>query len=246
TTPKPAASLINPSNIPSQASSQFQDAQDKSKYKDYQCIYPVYFDIRRSRREGRMVGKELAVENPMARDIAAACAKLGLEPLFEAMKVHPKDWANPGRVKVKLRGGRNLGVKNKHHLYTLISTYLKANPTTEASAIQIRVPGLPPPDPKKPYKAPAVPKGWKIGTILPYYSSAMMGEGVSDNFMKDMMAEMAAAGGGGGMPGGMGMPDMSALQGMMGGMGGMGGAGPSAGAGGEPKKKKEKRKVIRG
>lgn len=59
-----------------------------------------------------MVGKELAVENPMARDIAAACGRLGLEPLFEAMKLHPKDWANPGRVKVNLKKGKNPGVKN--------------------------------------------------------------------------------------------------------------------------------------
>jgi len=65
---------------------------------------------------------------------------------------------------------------------------------------------------------------------------------VSENFLKDMMAEMqnagAAGAGGGGMPG---MPDMSALQGMM---GGMGGAGPSGGAG-ETKQKKQKKKVIR-
>ncbi|TVY94232.1 Signal recognition particle SEC65 subunit [Lachnellula willkommii] len=237
---------INPAHIPSAANSQFQTTEDDSKYKDYQCIYPVYFDARRSRNEGRMVSKALAVENPFARDIASACGQLGLEPLFEAMKFHPKDWSNPGRVKVKLRDGKNPSVKNKHHLYILISKYLKANPTTERAALAIRIPGLPVPDPKKPYQPPDVPKGWKINNILPYYSPAMHGEGVSDNFMKDMMAEMAAGGGGGG--GGMpGMPDMSALQGMMGGMGGMGGAGPSGGAaGGGESKKKDKKKKIKG
>jgi signal recognition particle subunit SRP19 len=54
----------------------------------------------------------------------------------------------------------------------------------------VRVPGAPPPDPNKPYPTPAVPKGWKIGTILPYYSPALTGGGVSENFFKDMMAEM--------------------------------------------------------
>ncbi|TVY24133.1 Signal recognition particle SEC65 subunit [Lachnellula hyalina] len=242
-TPPNLASRINPANIPSTGNSQFQTTEDDSKYKDYQCIYPVYFDARRSRNGGRMVGKALAVQNPFARDIAAACGQLGLEPLFEAMKFHPKDWSNPGRVKVKLRDGKNPGmVKNKHHLYILISKYLKANPTTEKAALAIRIPGLPVPDPKKPYQPPDVPKGWKINNILPYYSPAMHGEGVSDNFMKDMMAEMAAAGGGGG-----GMPDMSALQGMMGGMGGMGAAGPSGGAaGGGESKKKDKKKKIKG
>ena len=130
----------------------------------------------------------------------------------------------------------------EHHLYLLISKYLKANPTTEKAALAIRVPGLPTPDPKKPYQPPDVPKGWKIGNILPYYSPAMHGEGVSDNFMKDMMAEMAAAGGGGGGGGMPGMPDMSALQGMMGGMGGAGPSG-SAGTGGESKKKDKKKKI---
>lgn len=62
----------------------------------------------------------------------------------------------------------------------------------------MRVPGAPPPDPSKPYPVPAIPNGWKMGSILPYYSPAMSGGGVSDNFFKDMMAEM-----GGQLPPGM-------------------------------------------
>lgn len=97
---------------------------------------------------------------------------------------------------------------------------------------------MPPPDRTKPFPTPAIPKGRKINTILPYYSPALSGGGVSENFFKDMMEEMQAGGG----PGGAGMPDMSALQGMMGAMGG--GAGPSAGGNGAPKK--EKKKKIKG
>lgn len=59
-----------------------------------------------------MVGKELAVENPLAREIVNACGRLRLETLFEPAKCHPRDWANPGRVKVKLRGGNNSSIKN--------------------------------------------------------------------------------------------------------------------------------------
>lgn len=121
---------------------------------------------------------------------------------------------------------------------------MKVNPTTESSAIRVRVPGVPVPDASKPYPKPAIPKGRIMGDILPYYSPALSGGGVSDNFFKDMMAEMQGAGG---MPGGMppGMPDMAALQGMMGGMGGMGGAGPSGGAAGGESKKKDKKKKIK-
>lgn len=58
------------------------------------------------------MGIELAVENPLAREIVAACGKLRLETLFEPSKFHPKDWANPGRVKIKLKGGQNPTIKN--------------------------------------------------------------------------------------------------------------------------------------
>lgn len=120
--PKPQApSPINHAHIPSSAKpqvhtapdgTQFHHAEDQSKYANFQCIYPIYFDVKRSRNEGRMVGKELAVENPLAREIVNACGRLNLETLFEPTKLHPKDWANPGRVKVKLRGGRNGQIKN--------------------------------------------------------------------------------------------------------------------------------------
>jgi signal recognition particle subunit SEC65 len=119
-------SIINPSSIPSTTNTTssppapgqgqpFHTTQDESKYKDFQCIYPVYFDVNRSRAEGRRVGLELAVENPMAREIVNACARLRLETLFEPSKLHPKDWANPGRVKIKLKGGANKSIKNSEY-----------------------------------------------------------------------------------------------------------------------------------
>lgn len=117
-----------------------------------------------------------------------------------------------------------------------MAKHLQANPTTTASALKVRVPGAPPPDPSKPYPVPAVPTGWKMGAILPYYSPAITGGGVSDNFFKDMMAEM-----GGQLP-----PGMEGMQGMLQGAAGAGGAGAGAGGGAEGKVKKPKRKVIRG
>lgn len=119
-TPNPSSHLIDPSTIPSQRQgpivdhngTQFQTTKDDSKYKDFQCLYPVYFDKNRSRAQGRRVGKENAVENPLAREIVMACGRLRLETLFEPTKLHPKDWGNPGRVKVKLKGSNNPLVKN--------------------------------------------------------------------------------------------------------------------------------------
>ncbi|KAK3304062.1 signal recognition particle, SRP19 subunit [Chaetomium strumarium] len=220
---------------------QMRTTTDEKAYKSYQCLYPVYFDATRTRAEGRRVPRSLAVANPLAIDIVQACAQLRLQTVLEAGKLHPKDWANPGRVKVNLRGDNQPGsgsqlVKNKHHLYVLVAKHLRANPTTDDSpALRMRVGGAPPPpqvEPGKPWPRPAVPRGWKMGELLPYYSPAMTGGGVSENFLKDMMKEMQAAGGGAG-----GMPDMASLLAAAGAGGGSGAAGGAGGGGGKKEKK---------
>lgn len=83
---------------------QAMQAEVAEKSKRWQCLYPVYFDASRTRAEGRRVGKELAVASPLARDIAEAVNSLGLvNVLLDPGKTHPKDWSNPGRVKVELK-----------------------------------------------------------------------------------------------------------------------------------------------
>lgn len=84
----------------------------------------------------------------------------------------------------------------EHHLYKMISAYLKEHPTTEQTPQRLQIQGMPPQKERIP---PAIPRGFKIGTILPLHSPALSGGGVSDNMFKDMMAEM-----GGQVPGGMG------------------------------------------
>lgn len=213
----------------------YPSAGNPAAYAGYQCLYPVYFDAARSRAEGRRVSAALAVRNPLAAEIASACQRLRLAPVLEAAKIHPKDWANPGRVRVLLREGgageaagkagpRGSGaaqIKNKHHLYVLVAKHLKENPTTEKSpALWMQLPGAPLPDASKPYPRPAVPRGWKMGELLPYYSPAMTGGGVSENFFKDMMKEMQGGG------------DMASM---------LANATGGGGGGGEEKKKKDKK-----
>lgn len=257
TVPDPRAHLLNPSTIPSvspgapgAAGGGFSiptTTANAKAYANYHCLYPVYFDATRTRAEGRRVSAELAVPNPLAREIVNACRDLRLQTLFEPEKMHPKDWANPGRVKIaplkQGSGGGGAGIKNKHQLYILIAQHLRNNPTTEKSAsLWERIPGGPPPPEKgeKGYPKPAVPKGWKMGELLPYYSPAMTGGGVSENLFKDMMKEMGGAGGAGmpGMPGGM---DMASLMGAMGGGMGGGASGAAEIEEGGGKKKKEKK-----
>lgn len=272
--PPPAGAkshLLQPTNIPTVSAGpptagdySIPTTASAKAYAGFQCLYPVYFDATRTRAEGRRVPRALAVASPLAREIVNACRDLRLQTLFEPEKTHPKDWANPGRVKVQplnegsgkgdKNGGGVAGVKNKHQLYVLVAQHLRNHPSGERSAaLWEQIPGGPaPPDRSKPYPRPAVPRGWKVGEFLPYYSPAITGGGVSDNLLQDMMKEMQGAGGagGGGMPGLPGGMDMASLLGGMGGMGGMmggGGGGSGAGSGnvsedGAGKKKNKKGK----
>lgn len=100
-----------------------REQQEKSK--SYQCIYPVYFDSTRSREGGRRVPKEDAIPNPLAREIVDALSQIGtthnvgLQIVFEPTKTHPKDWANPGRVKVEVKkDGKPVSAKIQNSAYT--------------------------------------------------------------------------------------------------------------------------------
>ena len=75
---------------------------DAARFKHYQIIYPIYIDAKRPHKSGeRRVSKAKAVRFPKAQEIAEACGQFfGLSPLYEPEKTHPRDWANPGRVKV--------------------------------------------------------------------------------------------------------------------------------------------------
>ncbi|KAK9457515.1 signal recognition particle, SRP19 subunit [Dipodascopsis uninucleata] len=197
-----------------------QVVEDASAFKDWQIIYPVYFDARRSQSEGRRVSLDHAVENPLARTIVDACAYIGVQVFFEPQKIHPKDWANPGRVRVNLRDPEtkiplNPKVKNKRHLYNLISEYLKKHPTTREDPLKLPLPGM---NIKEVPEKPAVPRGWKMNDVVPLHSAALTGGGVSDNIFKDLpgmegMGSMPGMPGMGGMPGlgGMGLEGLKGL-----------------------------------
>ncbi|KAF2461936.1 signal recognition particle protein [Lineolata rhizophorae] len=188
------ASLMQPTDVPAASSPPPQPLRqpNQERAKRWQCLYPIYFDSSRSRAEGRRVGKEAAVPNPLAREIVDAVHSLGLNFTFEPTKRHPKDWANPGRVRVLLKDENGAkvarNVNNKHHLYNLVSAYLKLHPATMETPLRFKIPGLPPP--KDPSQGPAIPRGWKMNSILPLHSAALGGSGVSENFFKEMMAEM--------------------------------------------------------
>lgn len=118
-TPPPAAI----SSLPGRVST--DPARDRERSKNWQCLYPVYFDGGRSRAEGRRVGREQGVPNPLAREILDAVGSLGIRDIvFEPMKIHPKDWANPGRVRVLIKeGGRATGGRVKNSMCSFFLSY---------------------------------------------------------------------------------------------------------------------------
>ena len=247
-------SLTPPTQIPSAASvpSETETRARQAEIKPYVTLYPVYFSSTRTRAQGRRVGKSLASPNPLAFNVLKAARTVAgsdLRLAFEPDKTHPKDWANPGRVKIELFDTETHAplhdtIKNKQRLFNLVAQHLKDNPTQKEDPLDLKLQGLPVPD-KFLETEIAIPRGWQsMNTILPVHSAAVSGGGVSDNFFKDAMEEMRQAqAGGGGADGGMGgLASMMQGLGGMGGMGGLGGpperdASPAAG-----KKKKDKKK----
>ena len=71
-----------------------------------------------------------------------------------------------------------------------IAQYLQSHPPTAESSMKVQMPGYPVDKPPPPA---AIPKGWKINEILPAYSPALTGGGISDNLMKDLMREEGMA-----------------------------------------------------
>ncbi|KAJ7201708.1 signal recognition particle, SRP19 subunit [Mycena pura] len=75
---------------------------DITPYKSWTCVYPIYIDAKRAYGTGqRRVPRANAVWWPLSKDIADAANSMGLPTLHEVNKSHPRDWENPGRVRVQ-------------------------------------------------------------------------------------------------------------------------------------------------
>ncbi len=67
-------------------------------------IWPVYFDVNRTRKEGRRVTKNLAVVSPKILEIKQAADNLGLENEVNLEAHFPKmPWSKSGMLLVEKR-----------------------------------------------------------------------------------------------------------------------------------------------
>src|ERR1700750_1349482 len=73
-------SLISPAHIPSSQPQQIVAARPDHTW----CmLYPIYFDAAASRAQGRRVGADDAVRNPLAKTMCDGCVALGAKIGFE-------------------------------------------------------------------------------------------------------------------------------------------------------------------
>ncbi|KAF9482665.1 signal recognition particle, SRP19 subunit [Pholiota conissans] len=102
---------------------------DITPYKSWTCIYPIYVDAKRPYGTGqRRVERAKSLWWPLSKDIADAANRLGLGTLHEVNKSHPRDWENPGRVRVQWKKDGKLMnpvIKTKKQLLEMICLQLQ-------------------------------------------------------------------------------------------------------------------------
>jgi len=144
----------------SQQSGNNRTVTDITPYKSWTCVYPIYIDAKRAYGTGeRRIAREKSIWWPLSKDIADATNRLGLGTLHEVNKCHPRDWDNPGRIRVQWkRDGKliNPHIKSKKQLLEMIAfqiqrlkpEYIPKAPYT-----------FTPPKPTPPPQAKSNPKG---------------------------------------------------------------------------------------
>jgi signal recognition particle subunit SRP19 len=69
---------------------------------DKAIIWPIYFDTSKTRKEGRRVSKNIAVQSPKIDEIKQAADKLGLENEINLNAHFPKNhWSKTGMLLVE-------------------------------------------------------------------------------------------------------------------------------------------------
>ncbi|KAN0085911.1 Signal recognition particle, SRP19 subunit [Tylopilus felleus] len=190
TTPGPASpshSQIRPTpSLGPSAKPPSNTVTDITPYKRWACIYPIYIDAKRPYGRGeRRIAREKSVWWPLSKDIAEATNRLGLGTLHEVNKSHPRDWENPGRVRVQWKkDGRlvNSAIKTKRQLLEMISFQvqrIKPDNIPRPPYTMLSIPVVPAlPTTKAPTsskgKQPAKPKsGGNASSLLPQKASRL-------------------------------------------------------------------------
>ncbi len=73
--------------------------------KPFYIFWPQYFEAKRTRKEGRRLAKNLALEKVSMGEIAKAAKNLGYQVEVDAISRYPRTWwDSPGRVLIETKG----------------------------------------------------------------------------------------------------------------------------------------------
>jgi signal recognition particle subunit SRP19 len=79
---------------------------------DKAIIWPAYFDQTKTRKEGRRVPKNIAVQSPKIEEIQEAARTLGLKPEITAETGYPKTpYHKTGRLMVEKKTAKEQVIK---------------------------------------------------------------------------------------------------------------------------------------
>jgi len=79
---------------------------------DKAIIWPTYFDSAKTRKEGRRVPKNIAVQSPKIQEIKEAAEKLGLKHEIAMEAGYPKTpWFKTGMIMVEKKGAKEQTIK---------------------------------------------------------------------------------------------------------------------------------------
>jgi signal recognition particle subunit SRP19 len=68
-------------------------------------LWPAYFDVSKTRKEGRRVPKSIAVPSPRIAELQKVAEKLGMKPEVNEDAAHPPThWQKTGRLWVQRKG----------------------------------------------------------------------------------------------------------------------------------------------
>lgn len=85
-------------------------------------IWPAYLDESKSRRAGRRVPEDLAIDDPTVDEIATAVGQVGYDAVIERDVAYPREpWTASGRVRVK-----DADDSSKNDLVQAVAAYVGA------------------------------------------------------------------------------------------------------------------------
>lgn len=75
-------------------------------------VWPAYFDLTKTRKDGRRVAKSMSIPSPRVLELKEAADRVGLANELVADAGYPKTpWMKTGMLKVKKKGSKEQTVK---------------------------------------------------------------------------------------------------------------------------------------